>query len=162
LSSTSGPRGAAAWIEAPGNSVQHPFLFPLPNEEDRNMSTPMDTLYQRLGGEAALDAAVDRFYDRVLADARIRHFFSNTDMARQRQHQKQFLSLAFGGPAQYDGRSLRAAHQHLVEKMGLDESHFDAVVDHLAATLGELGVAPELIDEVAQVAASIRDDMLCR
>ena len=122
----------------------------------------MTTLYERLGGAAAIDAAVDIFYDKVLADARISHFFSNTDMTRQRSHQKAFLTYAFGGGPAYNGKGMRAAHQGLVDKLGLNESHFDAVVENLAATLAGLGVSDALIGEVAAVAASIKDDVLCR
>lgn len=122
----------------------------------------MSSLYERLGGAAAIDLAVDMFYDKVLADDRIKHFFVNTDMARQRQHQKMFLTVAFGGSNAYSGKGMRDAHAHLVTKMGLDESHFDAVVENLAATLTELGVAAPLIGEVAAVAASVKDDILGR
>ncbi|HIG30780.1 MAG TPA: group 1 truncated hemoglobin, partial [Verrucomicrobiales bacterium] len=55
----------------------------------------MDTLFNRLGGEAAVDAAVEKFYDKVLSDNRIKHFFADTDMEKQRGHQKKFLTYAF-------------------------------------------------------------------
>jgi len=42
----------------------------------------------------------------------------------------------------------------------VDDSHFDAVAGHLAATLGELNVADELIDEVMAIAGSTRGDVL--
>lgn len=122
----------------------------------------MSSLYEKLGGAAAVDLAVDKFYDKVLADDRIRHFFANTDMARQRQHQKAFLTLAFGGANHYSGKGMREAHAPLVARLGLNESHFDAVVENLAATLGELGVAAPLIGEVAAIAASVKDDVLGR
>lgn len=120
----------------------------------------MATLFEKLGGAGAVDAAVDIFYDKVLADERIKHFFENTNMAVQRNHQKRFLTFAFGGGTGYDGRSMREAHQHLVEKMGLDDSHFDAVVEDLAAALEELNVPAELIQEVAAVAETVRADVL--
>lgn len=121
-----------------------------------------DSLFERLGGAAAVDAAVDGFYDRVMADDRLRPFFAGTDLALQRRHQKMFLSFAFGGAPAYAGRGMRDAHRRLVESMGLADVHFDAVVGHLADTLAQLGVAPALIGEVAQVAESIRDEVLCR
>ncbi|MCB1954612.1 MAG: group 1 truncated hemoglobin [Rhodocyclaceae bacterium] len=121
-----------------------------------------DTLFARLGGSPAIDAAVDRFYPRVLADPRIAHYFDGIDMETQIRHQKRFLTFAFGGAPGYDGRSLRAAHQGLVDKLGLGDEHFDAVVENLAAVLGELGVSGELIGEVALVAESVRDEVLCR
>lgn len=122
----------------------------------------MNTLYERLGGEPAIDAAVDLFYDKVLADERINHFFTNSDMARQRGHQKLFLTYAFGGMPGYSGRSMREAHAPLVEKLGLNDDHFDAVMENLGAALMELKVADELIGEAAAIAESVRDDVLGR
>lgn len=121
----------------------------------------MTTLFDQLGGAAAVDAAVDIFYDKVLADDRIRHFFAQTDMARQRAHQKAFLTVAFGGPNHYTGRDMRAGHAKLVQE-GLNDSHFDAVVELLAATLTELGVSGALIQEVVAVAETVRNDVLGR
>ncbi len=122
----------------------------------------MPSLFEKLGGKEAVEAAVDQFYDKVLADDRIKHFFTNTDMKKQRGHQKAFLTYAFGGMKSYNGRNMRKAHEHLVKDMGLDDSHFDAVVENLATTLKELGVTDDLIQEVAAVAESIRDDVLNR
>lgn len=122
----------------------------------------MSSLYERLGGAAAVDAAVDLFYTKVLADDRIKHFFEGVDMKRQAGHQKAFLTYAFGGSPNYSGKNMREGHKHLVEKMGLNDSHFDAVMENLGATLTELGVAPELIQEAAAIAESTRDDVLNR
>lgn len=118
-------------------------------------------LYERLGGVPAVDAAVDLFYRKVLADQQISHFFDHTDMEVQRAKQKSFLTMVFGGPNDYTGLDLRTAHADLVEQ-GLDDSHFDAVAGHLQATLEELGVASETISEVMGIAASTREDVLNR
>jgi hemoglobin len=118
----------------------------------------MTTLFQRIGGENAVDAAVDIFYTKVLADNRINHFFENLDMVAQARKQKAFLTMAFGGPNNYTGMDMRAGHAHL----GLTEEHFDAVVENLAATLTQLGVASSDIQEVAGIANSVKDDMLNR
>ena len=120
------------------------------------------SLFEKIGGHAAVDAAVDRFYEHVLADDRIKHFFEGVDMQRQRRHQKMFLTYAFGGAPNYSGRSMREAHRHLVEEQGLDDRHFDAVVEDLALTLRELNVAEELVREVIDVTESVRDDVLNR
>ena len=119
------------------------------------------TLYERLGGEAAVNAAVDIFYRKVLRDDRISHFFDDVDMGRQHQKQKAFLTYAFGGPNSYTGLDMRQGHAHLIER-GLNDGHFDAVVENIAATLRELGVPAELIAEVASVAESTRSDVLGR
>jgi hemoglobin len=123
------------------------------------MTTP--SLFEQLGGEAAVNAAVDIFYRKVLSDDRINRFFDGVDMEKQAAKQKAFLTMVFGGPHNYTGLDMRKGHAHLVEK-GLDDSHFDAVVENLAATLRELGVADELIGQVAAIAESTRADVLNR
>lgn len=55
----------------------------------------MTTLLQNLGGQPAVDAVVDKFYDIMLADPVVNHYFKNTDMTRQRSQQKSFLGMVF-------------------------------------------------------------------
>lgn len=119
------------------------------------------TLYEQIGGAAAVEAAVDIFYRKVLSDDRIAHFFDDVDMTKQASKQKAFLTMVFGGPNNYSGLDMRAGHAHLV-KNGLSDSHFDAVVENLGSTLRELGVAENLIAQVAAIANSTRNDVLGR
>ena len=119
------------------------------------------SLYDRIGGEAAVNAAVDIFYRKVLADDRIKRFFDDVDMDRQAAKQKAFLTMVMGGPNDYTGKDMREGHAHLV-KRGLNDSHFDAVMENLGATLQELNVPPELIAEAAAIAESTRNDVLNR
>lgn len=119
------------------------------------------TIYDRLGGEAAMNAAVDIFYRKVLADDRINKFFEDVDMEKQAAKQKAFLTLALGGPNKYSGKDMRVGHAHLV-KRGLNDTHFNAVMENLGATLRELKVPAELIAQAAAVAESTRKDVLGR
>ena len=119
------------------------------------------SLYEQLGGDAAVDAAVDAFYRKVLADDRVSRFFDGVDMDRQAAKQKAFLTMAFGGPHNYSGQDMRRGHAHLV-KMGLNDSHFDAIVELLGATLKDMGVPDDLIAQVAAIAESTRADVLDR
>jgi len=120
------------------------------------------SLFEQLGGAPAVEVAVDRFYEKVLADPRINGFFVGVDMDKQRRHQVRFLTYAFGGSPTYNGRGMRVAHEKLVREQHLNDDHFDAVVENLAATLAELGIAEELIAEVGATAESVRDDVLVR
>ena len=120
-----------------------------------------DSLYNQIGGAEAVDAAVDLFYEKVLADATINGFFASVDMNRQRAQQKAFLTMVFGGPCAYDGKDLRSAHAPLVEK-GLGDLHFDAVAKHLQATLDQLDVPEDLKVQVMTIAGSVREDVLGR
>ena len=127
-----------------------------------NVEAPLNnTLYDRIGGEPAVNAAVDIFYRKVLSDHRIYRFFDNVDMEKQAAKQKAFLTMAFGGPHHYTGEDMRKGHAHLL-KMGLDDSHFDAVVENLGATLNELNVPQELIYEVVAICETTRNDVLGR
>ena len=121
----------------------------------------MTKLYERLGGAEAVDAAVDIFYRKVLSDDRISRFFDGVDMEKQAAKQKGFLTMVFGGPNNYTGKDMREGHRHLVEQ-GLNDSHVDAVIELLGATLKELGVSDADISEVAAIAESVRDDVLNR
>jgi hemoglobin len=135
--------------------------IPEQQRETQARKASMSTLYVRLGGAPALNAAVDIFYRKVLSDARIAKFFESVDMDRQAAKQKAFLTMVTGGPSNYTGQDMRAGHAHLV-KQGLNDSHFDAVVENLAATLKELGVSDAEIAEVGALANSVRNDVLGR
>ena len=119
------------------------------------------TIYEKIGGEGAVDAAVDLFYRKVLTDDRVSNFFDDTDMDDQRAKQKSFLTMVFGGPHDYTGKSLREAHKRLVDD-GMNDSHFDVVAVHLQNTLEELGVPGDLVKEVMTLTAGTRDDILNR
>ncbi|MEL6254459.1 MAG: group 1 truncated hemoglobin [Bacteroidota bacterium] len=117
------------------------------------------SLFERIGGLEAVDAAVEIFYAKVLADEEIAHFFRWLDMSSQIKKQKAFLAFAFGAPTAYTGRSMREAHAHLV-KYGLNDKHFDAVMNHLLSTLREMKVGEGLIKEVERIAGGSRKDVL--
>lgn len=119
------------------------------------------SLFQRLGGAPAIDAAVDIFYQKVLRDDRVSRFFQGVDMKQQRGKQKAFLALAFGAPVKYTGKDLRQAHAQLIGQ-GLGDVHFDAVAEHLAQTLVELRISPDLIGDVLALVGTTRNDVLNR
>ncbi|MDH5762578.1 MAG: chemotaxis protein CheA [Nitrospinota bacterium] len=120
---------------------------------------PGGTLFERLGGQQAVDAAVDIFYDKVLADGRIKEFFNDVDTERLRNKQKAFLTFAFGGDSRYTGKTLGEAHRSLVAR-GLSGQHFDAVMENFGSTLRELKVPENLIKEASDIALSTRNEIL--
>ena len=114
------------------------------------------SVYERIGGEAAVNAAVDIFYRKVLSDDRISHFFDTIDMEQQHIKQKAFLTMAFGGPNNYSVVDMREAHKG----MNLTEEHFTAVAEALVGTLNDLDVPQAEIDEIVGIAVSVKDDVL--
>ena len=119
------------------------------------------SLYERLGGQEGLDAAVDIFYRKVLGDDRISHFFDDIDMDVQAAKQKAFLTMVTGGPANYTGKDMREGHKHLVAR-GLNDSHVDAVVELLSETLREVGASEDDIKAVGAACEAARNDVLNR
>lgn len=114
------------------------------------------SLYSQIGGKAAIDAAVDLFYTKVMADERVNHFFKDVNMKRQHNKQKTFISAALGSPVAYEGKDMRAAHA----QMDVTEADFNVIAGHLQDTLKELKVKPELIEEVMAVIATTKDAVL--
>lgn len=118
----------------------------------------MQTLYEQLGGRETINSAVDIFYDRVLTDDRIKHFFKHADVTKLRGMLKIFFAFAFGAPVNYSGRDLRSAHAH----MKLDETHFDALLEHLVASLKQLDIADDQMMKVTAIIESTRNAVLNR
>jgi len=117
------------------------------------------SLYHQIGGAAAVEAAVNLFYTKVLADERVNFFFDDVNMDRQHQKQKSFIAAALGSPVPYEGKDMRTAHKNIP---GLNDSHFNAIAGHLQATLEELKVRPDLVTQVLAVVETTRNDVLNR
>ena len=120
------------------------------------------SLYDRVGGDAAMELAVDIFYRRVLEDDLVGKFFEDTDMEAQRLKQKSFLAMAFGGPYQYSGKDMRDVHRHLVEQLGLTDAHFNRVMAIFRSSVQDLYLPEPEIDSMCEILESFRDDVLNR
>jgi len=111
-----------------------------------------DTIYQAIGGRAAVTAAVDGLYGRLLADPEIAPLFPRGAGPQHRAYVVTVLGEALGGPERYRGPDLVAAHRGL----GITDAHFDRTAGHLDATLEELGVPRHLTDQIIGIVASLR------
>ena len=114
------------------------------------------TLYDSLGQQAGISTAVERFYVRVLGDPSLAPYFEDADVDQVKQHQVALLSTVSGGPQQYTGRTMELSHRRL----GVTDEAFDKVVGHLGATLDDLGVDPEVRDQVAAVLVAQREHIV--
>lgn len=130
------------------------------SSEGNKMTQQQKSIYDRIGGAPAVQAAVSVFYKKILSDPQLKPFFSGTDIKKQEQHQINFMTYAFGGPNKYTGRSLRNAHAKLVKENGMNANHFGLVAGHLQSTLDELGVPAELSQEVMTLVGGTKNDVL--
>lgn len=112
--------------------------------------------YERIGGAAAVKAAVELFYDRVLVDPELADYFAGVDMVEQRRHLALMLAVVLGGPNEYAGRGLAEAHQPL----RIPAAHYALVGEHLVATLTELGVPADIIADVRTVLGQVQDQVV--
>ena len=111
------------------------------------------SLYKRLGGEDAIAAVVDEFYDRIMSDEQVAGYFSDVDMQKQRAHQAQFISSVTGGPVEYSGGEMETVHAD----MGITPTDFQAIATHLDNALVEFDVGESDRQAVLEEIASYQD-----
>jgi len=118
----------------------------------------IEDLYDLIGGRSTIESATARFYEKILQDESLRHFFEGVDMAGLRSRQAMFVSMLLGGRV-YTGKDIRDAHARSRE-LGLNDQHFDRFLAHFRAALEEAGVKPENAEEVRKRLESKRATVL--
>ena len=106
------------------------------------------TIYDRIGGESAIDSIIATFYPRIISDSVLGSYFQTANTEKIMRMQKHFLTAATGGPLTYSGRPLKEVHKPL----GISRYEFDRYVQLLVDTLRTLGISEE---DGKQVAACI-------
>lgn len=114
------------------------------------------SIYEQLGQEVGIRTAVDEFYTRVIGDPQLKPYFDGVNMGQLRLHQTKLLSQVTGGPVEYEGRDLAAAHAGLA----ITPEDFDRVVGHLAATLTDMDVEQSTIAQIGSALSAHRDDIV--
>ena len=99
------------------------------------------SLYQRLGGMPAIQAVVDDFVTRILADDRVNKWFAHaaSDPENAKAYKAKladFICQGTGGPCKYTGADMLSAHKG----RGVTDDAFNAVVSDLVATLEKFKV----------------------
>lgn len=119
------------------------------------------SLYDNLGGKKAIVAVVDDFVGRVAADKRINAFFTATAadpkrLAAFKSNLVDQICQASGGPCQYTGKTMKAAHAG----MGISSADFNALVSDLTASLNKLHVAAKDKDTLLGVLGAMQSDIV--
>ena len=110
------------------------------------------TIYDTIGGQAAVGTLVNELYRRALDDPNLNGYFASTDMALLHRHQRAFIAAALGGPGTYHGRAMGEAHTGL----NITDDAFDRVATHLVSILRENGVDEETIGHIADSLGPLR------
>ena len=104
----------------------------------------MRTLYDRVGGDAAIAAVVDELYVRLTTDPRVQHHFHPERLESLKAAQRRWFRATLGGADANDRPDIAAAHKHLV----ITDEQVEAVLGHLDAAIGGLGTDPEVRRQV--------------
>jgi hemoglobin len=116
------------------------------------------SLYQRLGGKDALTAVVNELWVTVAQDVRINARFAHTNPQVFGSQLVDFLCQASGGPCQYKGRDMKAAHTG----MKLSDAEFGALAEDTAKTLDKFKVPAAEKGEVMNLLGSLKGDVVNR
>lgn len=94
------------------------------------------SLYERLGGQPAVEAVANGLVDRILADKRVNTWFKHAastpeNTAAYKAKLASFICSGLGGPCKYTGHDMVAAHKG----RGVTNDAFNAVAEDLSAQL---------------------------
>ncbi|MBX7114164.1 MAG: group 1 truncated hemoglobin [Myxococcaceae bacterium] len=113
-------------------------------------------LYQRLGGQPAIEAVIDDFMGRLAKDERINATFAGSHVPRLRKRLVELVCYATGGPCTYSGRDMKTVHTG----MNITHAQFDIVVGHLVATLDAFKVPATEKGELLALLGPMRGDIV--
>ncbi|ACC40814.1 MULTISPECIES: group I truncated hemoglobin [Mycobacterium ulcerans group] len=113
------------------------------------------SIYDKIGGYEAIEAVVEDFYVRVLADDQLGGFFTGTNMNRLKGKQAEFFAAALGGPEPYTGAPMKQVHQG----RGITMAHFSLVAGHLGDSLTAAGVPSETVTDILKLVAPLATDI---
>jgi len=114
------------------------------------------TLYDRLGGKAAITAVVDQFVTNVADDKRINARFSTTDIPRLKKNLVDQVCMASGGPCTYSGRDMTTTHAG----MKITAADFNALVEDLVASLNKFKVSETEKKELLGILGPMKKDIV--
>lgn len=115
------------------------------------------TIYDEIGGAPAVAAVVDVFYEKLLVDPSVRHYFAGKDLARLKAHQRSLVTVALGGMSEtYTGRLMGPAHAGL----DITDEAFDTILSHLDDSLTGAGVSATTVAKVLAILEPLRPDVV--
>jgi hemoglobin len=115
-----------------------------------------ESLFERLGGLAAIAMVVDDFVARCAEDDRINAKFARTDIPRLKKMLVDQVCEATGGPCNYQGRDMKETH----DGMGVTTGEFNALVENLVAAMDSLDVPKSDQGELLGLLAPMKGDIV--
>jgi hemoglobin len=116
------------------------------------------SLYVRMGGAQTVEAVISDMLDHVSVDARTQRPFDKVNLKRLKRQLSAKICSVTGGGCNYNGDSMHDAHAGL----GISEAEFYGLVEVLRDSLRRHGVAQRERNELLQILAPIKRDVVER
>ncbi|MDK2745186.1 MAG: group 1 truncated hemoglobin [Nitrospira sp.] len=114
------------------------------------------SLYERLGGQGAIQAVVTKFINNVGGDKRINSYFATTDLKKLNKLLVEQVCAASGGPCTYSGRDMKTTHKG----MKVTTAAFNALVEDLVSALDTFNVPEKEKGELLSVLGPMKSDIV--
>ena len=118
------------------------------------------SLYERLGGSAGINALVEDIVamhmENPVIQARFRPYLETEKLVVAKKHLCAFLEAGSGGPAPYEGRSMRDTHRG----MNINAAEYMAALDDILATLRKHAIDEQTQKDVLAIAYSLKGEIL--
>jgi hemoglobin len=116
------------------------------------------TLFERIGGESRLKAAVDEFTKIVLDDERINFTFAETDLDKFKRLLYEQICELTQGPCKYSGRTMFESHK----KLNINNAMFNALAEDLYIAFDRVHVPYRYQNQVVAMLAPMQRDVVKR
>jgi hemoglobin len=113
-------------------------------------------LYQALGNQAGIGLIVDDLIVLVLADARIKDSFKETNIKRLSQLLKEQFCVLSGGPCKYTGDDMKLVH----DKLGITASQFNALAEDLQIAMDKHQIPTSTQNKLIAKLAPMKRDIV--
>uniref|UniRef100_A0A7S4GMC9 Uncharacterized protein n=1 Tax=Oxyrrhis marina TaxID=2969 RepID=A0A7S4GMC9_OXYMA len=124
----------------------------------KNMEKGKDGLFKRMGGEEGIAQFMDRVYDLIQVDNRIKSWFAGKNYQAIKEGQRVYLTELLGGPKIYKGKDLVEIHKG----MNLSDYEFDCFLANCEKAMSGLGIEDETIDEAIVSMEPVRAALMNR
>lgn len=119
-------------------------------------SRHQQSLYEQVGGKAAIEKISDAFIDEIQYDQQILTYFLDSNIDRFREKFIEHVCVHLGGPCVYTGDDMLTVHKG----MNITESDFNRVVELLINAMTKVGISHRLQNQVLAKFTPMREDMI--
>ena len=141
-----------------------PLETPAPPVHDPSQPDPAPShpelleTFRDFGAKPGLEALMEDFVARLVANPRTHRFFADIDQVALKQHLTKQFCAVLGGGCTYTGRDMAEAHA----AFGIDRSAFNALVEDLQVSMTSRGIPFRAQNRLLAVLAPMHREIINR